>query len=133
MSNTEITASLRITCDPDNASRLTAPGLCAALGRIGGVSTSKGESVLVVDLDVEPTSELDKVLDRSITAATSARELPGLPGGASITAWFAISSSGEFVGVSLPEDIVKRAAAARVSLVFSVYACQSDLEAAARS
>jgi hypothetical protein len=133
MSGPEINSSLRITCDPADLSWLATASTGAVLAQLGKVSMSKDSTVLVVDLDLDPTSELDQILGRSVTLAGSARDIPGFPETANIAAWVVISSSKEFVGIAIPEDIVRKAAEVRVSFVFSVYASQSDMETSGRS
>src|SRR5579872_5734148 len=64
MSNVETTASLRISCDADDVSRLTAGGAYVALEALGKISKNKDATVLVVDLDLDPRSGLDQALDK---------------------------------------------------------------------
>jgi hypothetical protein len=117
----EIELTLRISHSSDELLHFVAQNGISMFSSLGRVSTHQDRSVIVINIDVAPEDSLDEVLGKGVAIAAAARSVDGLPADAALSLWTVISASKEFVGIVVQEGIVRSAAQARVSLVFSVY------------
>jgi hypothetical protein len=121
----EVDLTLRIAHSSGDLAQFIADKGIDPLSSIGPVSRHQDQSVNIITAEVAVANSLDDILEKGVAMATAVRDIAGFPPDSTISVWLVISSKNEFTGIVVQEDIVRRAAKAQASFVFSVYSSLS--------
>jgi len=126
LNNVEVDLTLRIAHPSDDLAKFIADNGIDPLSSIGLVSRHQDQSVIIITDEATVPSSLDEKIEKGVAMATSVRGIAGFPFDSTVSIWLVISSNKEFTGVVLQEEIIRLAAKARTSIVFSVYSLSAD-------
>jgi hypothetical protein len=90
---------------------------------VGGGDAYREESRWILDSAMPDASSVEEHIGHLIKVVEDSRSrLQRLPNDCEIDIWCTVSSDGGFAGVCFDKDLIKRAAAVSVDVIFSVYA-----------
>ena len=117
--------TLRITSAGNDLAEFISRNRELLANTLGHPWSRNDKSIWTMDLSTAQMTAIEEVVEKSTELAVQLRAMPGLPENAAITVWIVVTSTNEFIGLALSEELILKASHSRLGLVFSIYNHQS--------